>query len=197
VAGAVRILSPLGAGGMGEDPHAQVAASESRTVAYIPGADRSVGRLAWADRSGRVETLPVPERVYGAVDVDSDGGRIAVHVADVVDYVWIYWRRDEGRKVVADGPAGWPLFSPDGRSIVFSRFGRGETGLVRQALGDGGGPPESRHRRGRRERWCRETSYSPYTSSRRTLRPPLPLPAERESRRRSRIAFRRRRSSST
>lgn len=96
-------------------------ASSSTTgiVAYPPGADLSVGKLAWIDRRGAVEYLDVPERVYGVVGLAPDGKRVAVHVADVKDYIWIWdFARQEGRRVANQVPEGFPLWSPDGRRLA-------------------------------------------------------------------------------
>ena len=118
----------------------QVAVSDSGSIAYVPGSDRSVGRLGWVDRTGTTELLHVPERVYGVVELSPDGTRLAVPVADVMDYVWIYdLGRNEGRKLTAGGPAGWPIWSPDGQSVVVERFGSAEPGLYRLPVGDRGG----------------------------------------------------------
>ncbi len=99
------------------------AASENGLIAYVSGSDRAVGRLVWVDRQGRSEFLPPPARLYGVVDLSPNGERLAVHVADVTDYIWIYdLKRGEGRKLAASEHSGWPVWSPDNASIAFSRW---------------------------------------------------------------------------
>ncbi len=99
-----------------------IASSSTGVAVYAPGGDLSVGTLAWVDRRGAVEYLDVPERVYGAVDLAPDGNRVAVHVADVKDYIWIWDpARREGRRVANQMPEGWPLWSPDGRRLAGAR----------------------------------------------------------------------------
>ncbi len=123
--------------------HSQVAASENGLLVYVPGGDGCLGRLAWVDRKGGVELLPTPERFYGVVELAPGGRRLAVHVADVTDYVWIYdLRRNEGRRLTADGSAGWPIFSPDGQSLAVVRSGGAQPGLYRYPAGDRGGSVE-------------------------------------------------------
>ena len=50
----------------------QVAISDNGSVVYVPGDDDAVGKLAWIDRDGNTEFLPVEERVYGALDLAPD-----------------------------------------------------------------------------------------------------------------------------
>jgi serine/threonine-protein kinase len=97
---------------------AQYSVAGNGMLVYAPGGVGSVGRVARVDRAGRVELLEVPEQTYSAVDVAPDGERLALGVADVNDYLWIYdLGRREGRKL-AEGAV--PVWSPDGRQIAFS-----------------------------------------------------------------------------
>ncbi len=99
------------------------AAAERGAVAYVPGGDRSVGRIAWVDRQGRTEFLAVPERVYGAIDLSADGRRVAAHVADVIDYVWIHdLGRGDGVRLTTRRHAGWPVWSADGSSLALQTW---------------------------------------------------------------------------
>ena len=99
--------------------------SISGLAAYIPGRDLSVGKLAWIDRQGGVEYLDVPERVYGVLDLTSDEMRVAVHVADVKDYIWIWdLLRHEGRRVANQSSEGWPSWSHNGRQLAGTGPGR-------------------------------------------------------------------------
>ncbi len=98
----------------------QVAASDNGVVAYVPGGDASVGKMAWIDRDGTTEYLPPEERLYGSLDLSPDGNRIAVHVADVNDYIGIYTiDRNEWKRLRAPENDGWPAWSPDGSQIAF------------------------------------------------------------------------------
>jgi len=100
------------------------ASSSTGVVAFASGGDLSVGRLAWIDRRGTVEYLNVPERIYGQLDLAPDEKRIAVHVADVNDYIWIWdIARQEGRRVVHDRAEGIPHWNAVGRRLTGIEFG--------------------------------------------------------------------------
>ena len=79
---------------------AHVAASANGVLVYVGGGERAHGRLAWIDRDGGEEDIGAPTRIYGLLDLSPDGTRLAAHVADVTDYIWVYdFARREGRKL--------------------------------------------------------------------------------------------------
>ena len=102
--------------------HVQVAVSASGTLAYVPGADRSIGRIIAVDRErGSERPLSLPPGKYGVLDLSPDDRQLAVHVSDVSDYVLLVdLERDEARKVIGSDGFGWPVWSHDGGSLVFS-----------------------------------------------------------------------------
>jgi len=109
------------------------AASPTGVAAYAAGPDLARGKLAWIDRRGNVDYMAVPERVYGLLDLSPDGGRVAVHVADVRDYIWVWDEaRGEGRRLASEVALGWPLWSPDGRRLATRTLGRRGDSLVHE-----------------------------------------------------------------
>jgi Tol biopolymer transport system component/tRNA A-37 threonylcarbamoyl transferase component Bud32 len=115
------------------------AVSDNGLIAYVPGGDRALGRLAWVDRQGRTEVLSPPARIYGSLALSPNGQRLAVHMADVTDYIWVYdFGRGEGRGLTFKGNSGWPVWNPDNATIAFSAYQSTKSRImVRQA--DGGG----------------------------------------------------------
>lgn len=96
----------------------QFSVSDTGTLVYIPGGDFAIGKLAWVNRNGDVELLPVPEQTYVAPTVSPDGLSVAVDVADVNDFIWVWdVARREGRKLALGRN---PVWSPDGRSLLFT-----------------------------------------------------------------------------
>ena len=125
----------------------QAAISSSGTLAYVPGADRGIGRIVTIDRAGRDRVLPAPPNKYGMFDLSPTDTALAVHVADVRDYVWIYdLTRQEGRKVVGSDGHGFPEWNPAGTALAFSSGHirlPGSTLMVQTMRG--GSPPEIIH----------------------------------------------------
>jgi eukaryotic-like serine/threonine-protein kinase len=101
----------------------QVAVSESGLLAFIPGDDQAVGRLTWVDGRGSNEFLPLPAGPYIVLDLSPNDQRLAVHVADVTDYVLVYdLARGESRRLSATEGRGWPVWSPDSTKLAFAAW---------------------------------------------------------------------------
>ena len=102
--------------------------------------------LVTVDRHGRVAPLPVPAplRAYPPnVRVSPDGGRLAVCIQTLTEVGrWVY---DLGSGSLTPlstaGEAGWVLWSPDGRDLVFDRIEGGRPSLALQSA-DGTTPPQ-------------------------------------------------------
>ena len=71
-------------------PHLQLAVSDN-ALAYVPGGDVAVASLAWVNRKGQAEFLPLEPRVYGTFDLSDDGRRLAIQVGDATkDFILLY-----------------------------------------------------------------------------------------------------------
>jgi serine/threonine-protein kinase len=99
----------------------QWAFSREGTLVYGLASKRS---LVWVTREGAEETLPLPPGYYQIARVAPDGTRIALsHLFRFVENsdVWVYEpaRGTMGRLTLDSGVERFPLWSPDGRKVVF------------------------------------------------------------------------------
>ena len=120
------------------------ALSKTGTLVYAPGnADVEARRsLVWVDRRGTETPLPAPIRAYFALRLSPDGTRAAIDIRDQERDIWVL---DIGRETLSRLSFGrgldtFPVWTPDGRSIVYSRAAGG--GLLRRAA-DGTGQEET------------------------------------------------------
>ena len=124
----------------------QVAASAAGVVAYVPGGDAARGKLAWVDRSGDFEFVPMAEQLYGQVDLAPDGQRFAVHVLDVRDYIQIY-ETGVGATTRLEGQGsenyGHPRWSRQDDKVAFTETVGGDIYQVLVQTLNSSQPPES------------------------------------------------------
>ncbi|HUF23502.1 MAG TPA: protein kinase [Vicinamibacterales bacterium] len=113
--------------------------AENGTLVYLPadtvatqGARRS---LVWVDRAGREEPTGAPLRAYFALRLSPDGTRVALDVRDQETDIWLWdiARRLLSRLTFDPGPDIFPVWMPDGKSIVFRSAREGPHALYRQA----------------------------------------------------------------
>jgi len=119
-----------------------VAVAATGTLAYVPargtvGAQRT---LAWVDRTGHEEPLPVPIRAYQYLRVSPDGTRVALDIRDQDRDVWIWTFATKTLTRLTFDPAqdSFPVWTRDSRDIVFFSLRGGIPGLYLQAA-DGTG----------------------------------------------------------
>ena len=101
------------------------------------------GHLLWFDRSGRVTEVKAPAGDYQNPWLSPDEQRIAVERTDPTTGRHTIWVVDERRgitsRLIADNSgAHMPVWSPDGRQIVFNSNRRGGVDLY-GADADGSG----------------------------------------------------------
>jgi serine/threonine-protein kinase len=120
-----------------ENGSAQFGFSRNGTLVYRRGG--TVGgellTVQWLDGTGKMQPLLARPDAYAFLHLSPDGERLALSTKDV----WVYqWRRDTMTRLTFDG-GQVPLWSPDGRYIVFRRPGDGMF-LIRA---DGAGTPQA------------------------------------------------------
>ena len=134
------------------------------TLVYVSGGVAGAGAqrtLVWVDRQGRETPIPAPPRAYPFPRLSPDGTQIAVIANDQELDIWVW---DLGRttltRVTFDpGIDSNPVWTPDGRRLIFNSERVGARNLFWQAA-DGTGAverlTESPNRQTRRP--CRPTA---------------------------------------
>ena len=117
--------------------------SDDGTLVYMPGtlAQSTQRRLVWVNQDGEAEELPALPRGYVQVSLSPDGARAAVAVAeDGNTDIWVSeLARGTLTRLTTDPSVDEsPLWSPDGRRVVFSSRRDGRAGIFwRNADGSG------------------------------------------------------------
>src|SRR5881296_733818 len=131
------VVGPGGAARMGM--------SRDGAFAYVTG-PLVLRDLVMVDRAGSARVLPGEPQAYIAPRLSPDGRRIAVEVdePDLVNSdVWVYDMAQHTRtRLTFDQSGHRPIWTPDGRRIVYSR-GQFSQGDLYWIPADGTGPAES------------------------------------------------------
>ena len=121
--------------------------SDSGSLVYVSGgaAGGSGARtLVWVDREGREEELRAPPAVYESPRVSPDGRHLALEVRDTANSdVMVYDLQRNAPTILTFDPGTdtSPLWSPDGRRVLFSSSRDGNLNIYSKAA-DGTGPAE-------------------------------------------------------
>ena len=113
---------------------AEFAVSDTGTLVFIPGGDSvAQRRLVWVSRDGTEEPTAAPAGAYDYVALSPDGTRAAVEIdsGGGVD-VWVA-ELDRGtlQRITTDpGDDTNPLWSPDGRRVLFRSARHGQPELL-------------------------------------------------------------------
>jgi eukaryotic-like serine/threonine-protein kinase len=116
------------------------------TLVYVAsGGARSTPRtMVWVDRRGREEPIPTPPRPYSNVRLSPDGTRIATEIAEDEHDIWVWdLVRQTLTKVTTDpGLDESPVWTADGRRLVFTSQAGGDLGSLFWQAADGSGRAE-------------------------------------------------------
>ena len=119
---------------------ASVVATPSQQPRSVAAAAQAKRRLVWVDRQGKEELLAAPPRAYGLPRLSPDARRIAVEIGPPWD-LWIYNIADNSLvQFTSDGNTRFPLWTPDGKRVVFGSVSG--PGNVFWKAADGSGAPE-------------------------------------------------------
>jgi len=122
---------------------ANYAVSRPGTLVYMPGAapETPIRSLVWVNRKGLEEPIAAPLRAYGPPRLSPDGTRVAVPIDDqgnIEVWIWELVRKNLRRLTFSPGVDSMPVWTPDGRRIIYMSARAGMPSLYSQAV-DGGG----------------------------------------------------------
>jgi Tol biopolymer transport system component len=121
----------------------QFSVSESGSLLYVPGGifPDPERLLVWVDRTGAVESVPAPVRAYSTPRLSPDGRGIVLWTNGDRN-MWYYdLSRRSLVRVTSDGRNARPIWTPDGKRIVFGSAAGGDENLFWQPA-DGSGTAE-------------------------------------------------------
>jgi eukaryotic-like serine/threonine-protein kinase len=103
---------------------ANYAVSGDGTLIYVPGSRKGLARhrLVWVGRDGSELVLPIEPRLYYQPRLSPKGDRIALTIFDGSNDIWVEdLSRGTSTRITFDPDQETdPLWSPDGRTLVFS-----------------------------------------------------------------------------
>ena len=123
---------------------AQYTVSDSGSLAWLPDVPdpnlEMLRTIVWVDREGRSTDIGAAPDAYYQPRLSPDGRQIAVHTVASVAAIWIYdIERASRTRLPFDGFANHPLWTPDGKRVVFSGARAGNVNLFWIPV-DGSGP---------------------------------------------------------
>ena len=120
---------------------AQYALSAAGSLVYVSGgvqADQL--QLVWVNRNGSEQPLAAPASAYVRPQLSPDGRRVVATILGLGNQIWLYDLSNEAlTRLTFDGTANnFPLWTPDGKRVVFNSNREGPLNLFWQ-LADGSG----------------------------------------------------------
>jgi eukaryotic-like serine/threonine-protein kinase len=101
----------------------QFSLSSTGTLIYVPGSVRSQLKLVWVDRNGMEQPVNAPPHNYVLPKVSPDGKRVAAGIEEGDSQIWVIGR-DALTRLTFEGNSNVdPVWTPDGKRIVFKGTG--------------------------------------------------------------------------
>ncbi|HZP64294.1 MAG TPA: protein kinase [Terriglobales bacterium] len=128
---------------------AQEAASSNGLLAYAPGPAADFSRyIYFVNRSGVEQKADVPAQDYVDPRFSPDGRRVALSNRRISEQQIVVYDRDRGvlTSIVSNGGLnGAPVWTPDGKDLVFDAIGLSMARAIFRAAADGSSPPQLLH----------------------------------------------------
>ena len=113
--------------------------SNDGMLVYLPGVFQGKSTLIWLDRKGQAEQLQFPAETYDAYQLSPDGKRLIIGVQSAKQDVWIFdLLRGSRSRLTIDGNNLFPVWTPDGGSVIFTSDRAGAYNIFVQSA-DGSG----------------------------------------------------------
>ena len=100
--------------------------------------DRELRTLAWIDRAGREEPLPLPPNRYNYARVSPDGSLIALDISGDTNRDIFVWNGARGQRInlTSDSPSedAMPLWTIDSQRVLFSSIRAGNMDIYSQSV---------------------------------------------------------------
>jgi eukaryotic-like serine/threonine-protein kinase len=99
----------------------QFSVANDGTLAYVPGTSAAAGTLVSVDRAGKQTPLDFPVATYGTFQLATDGKRLVIDVQGPTHDLWLFnLVRSVRTRLTFEGNNTYPIWSSDGRSIIFA-----------------------------------------------------------------------------
>ncbi len=143
--------APVLDGVMGVGAFTTFGFSDSGTLVYVTGSplDMGTATLAWVDRKGSERPVAAPSRDYmsSTLRLSPDGGRAVTTIRDAgtlsVD-LWLYdLIRGVPTRITFGGINVEPVWTPDGKRLIYGFSNAGQRGELRSVPADSSGSPST------------------------------------------------------
>jgi serine/threonine-protein kinase len=116
--------------------------SQQGPLLYVPGGGLTgvTRELVWVNRHGQEERLKAPPRAYVYPRLSTDGMRLALDIRDQENDIWIWDLARQTLTRVTTDPAldAYPVWTPDGRRVIFASARAGILNLFWQSADNSG-----------------------------------------------------------
>jgi serine/threonine-protein kinase len=115
--------------------------SDTGLLMYAAVTPAPAARLVWVNRRGQSADVAAPVRNYSTPRLSPDGRRVALTIATAGRRsIWIFDSvRDSLVRLTFEGDSGWPVWSRNGRELVFALNRSGTSWDIYRKAADGTG----------------------------------------------------------